>query len=125
MLGKVNKAVFDRLRNIEGLAVYDYVPENRKRPYVALTETEQLPWDSKTTKGFEVTAGIAIYSGYKGDKEINTIAESVKAALTDKLDLGKGYMVITQELETLRIERYDDYREGTMSLRLRIFKEGD
>lgn len=125
MLGKVNKAVFDRLNGIEGLAVYDYVPENKKRPFVALTETEQLPWDSKTTKGFEVTAGLAIYSGYKGDKEINTIAESVKDALSEKLELGKGYKVITQFLDTLRIERYDDYREGTLSLRLKIYKEGD
>ena len=89
-----------------------------------LAEVESTPWDSKTTKGFEVSAGVLIYSDYKGDKEINNITEKIRAAFTDtNYDLGPSMKVITQSLDLVKVERVEEYRQGTINLKLKIYKE--
>ena len=124
MLLEVNKAIFDKLVACSGCQVFDSVPENKKKPYVVLAEVESTPWDSKTTKGFEVSAGVLIYSDYKGDKEINNITERIRAALTDTdYDLGPSLKVITQSLDLVKVERVEEYRQGTINIKLKIYKK--
>lgn len=119
----VNKAIYAKLKAVPNLAIADSVSANAKKPYVVLAETLSTPWDSKTTRGFEVTAGVLIYSDYKGDKEINDLVQKVHKALEQTLNLGVGYKVITQSVETVNVERVEDYREAQIDIKLKIFKE--
>ncbi|WP_307760984.1 DUF3168 domain-containing protein [uncultured Phascolarctobacterium sp.] len=119
----INKSIYDRLKTINGITVADNVMVNAKRPYIVLAETSVTPWNSKTTKGYEVTTGVLVYSDYKGDKEINEIVAKVHEVLTNKISLPLGYKVITQSLETVSVERLEEYREAQLDLNLKIFKE--
>lgn len=119
----VNKAIYAKLKAIQNLAIADSVSTNAKRPYVVLAETLSTPWNSKTTRGFEVAAGVLIYSDYKGDKEINDLVQKVHKALEPILSIGAGYKIITQSIETVNVERVEDYREAQIDIKLKIFKE--
>lgn len=118
----INKSIYDRLKSIKGITVADSVTVNAKRPYIVLAETTVTPWNSKTTKGYEVTTGVLVYSDYKGDKEINEIVAKVHEVLVEKLTFQDGYKVITQSLETVSVERMEEYREAQLDLNLKIFK---
>ena len=122
-LAVINKALFDRLKECTLCSVYDSVPDNTKRPYIVMAETKSTPWDSKTTKGYEVSAGVLIFSDYKGDKEINSIADEVYYRFSaGKLNLSEDLIVITQCLEEMKIERMEESREGYIKINLRIFR---
>jgi len=119
----INKTLYSKLNECTLAKAFDSVLPNRKRPYIALSDTTSLPWDSKTTKGYEVTATILIYSDYKGDKEINLIAGEIELLFRQKLELGSGLRVIRQSTEAVAIERLGEYREGTIDIKLIIFEE--
>jgi hypothetical protein len=120
-LQQLNKAVFGLLKMVD-CPVFDSVPENKKMPYIVLAETRLLPWNTKTTKGFEATLGILIYSDYKGDKEINLIAGTIADILSNSVfDLGAGLTVVNRRLEELKIERLESCREGAIKLNLKIY----
>jgi len=118
----INKSIYDRLRNIKGITVADSVTVNAKRPYIVLAETTVTSWNSKTTQGYEVTTGVLVYSDYKGDKEINEIVAKVHEVLSSKILLPLGYKVITQSIETVSVERMEEYREAQLDVNLKIFK---
>lgn len=119
----LNRALFERLRHCEEYPVFDSVPENRKMPYIVLAETNAQPCNTKTTVGLIVTAGILLYSDYKGDKEINHVADLiVKLLETETFDLGETWVVIRQELNECKVERLEEYREGSIKLQLKIYK---
>ena len=119
----INKALFERVKACTLCPVYDSVPDNKKMPYIALADTELTPWNTKTTAGLAVTAGILLYSDYKGDKQINEMADAVMG-LFDKapLNLGEGLPVVKQQLEALKIDRLDGFREGFIKITIKIHK---
>lgn len=119
----VNKAIYSRLKTIKDITVADSIAVNAKRPYIVLTDATSTPWNSKTTKGFEVTAGVLLASDYKGDKEINELVGKVFDVLLPKLTLEGAYRVISQEIEEATVERVEDYREAVINIKLKIFKE--
>lgn len=120
----INKALFELLKLCDLCPVFDSVPENKKMPYIVLAETQLMPWNTKTTAGLEAILGILIYSDYRGDKEINRIADTLTSILANTPLLpGDGLTVIKQRLEELKIERLDGCREGSIKLNLKIHKE--
>jgi hypothetical protein len=122
-LQDINTTLFARLKLIKACPVYDSVMPNKKRPYIALGETTSLPWDTKTSKGYEVSCEVLVYSDYKGDKEVNLIADELYELFKDKLVLPEGMKVIKQSIEEGSVDRLEDYRECVFNIRLLIFKE--
>jgi len=67
---------------------------------------------------------VLIYSDYKGDKEINNITERIRAAFTDTdYDLGPSLKVITQSLDLVKVERVEEYRQGTINIKLKYTRK--
>lgn len=61
--------------------IYDHVPANAAFPYVAIGETESVPWGAKDFSGMEHTLTLNVWSRYKGRKE----AKQIMAAIHDAL----------------------------------------
>ena len=119
----INKALFEQLRRCEGYPVFDSVPENRKMPYIVLAETHAQPWNTKTSVGIAVMAGILLYSDYKGDKEINHMVDVATKLLENGiLVFGEELLVIRQEISECKVERFEEYREGSIKIQLKIYK---
>jgi len=64
-----------------GLTVYDAVPENAAFPYVTIGYSQELPFDTHTSRGREIVSTIHIWSRYPGAKEIKELAATVISTL--------------------------------------------
>lgn len=80
----VQKALFSVLDAALGCDVHDDVPNNASMPYVVIGEDTQVPDDTKTSLGFEVTATLHVWSDAKdGRREAKGIISDIYDALHD------------------------------------------
>ena len=119
----LNKVLFDLLKAALPCPVHDGVPQNQRTPYVAIVETDCLPWNSKTTKGAEITATIRAYSTYRGDKEVSGLASAVMAASgAMSRFLPDDWYVVHFSASQHKVERTtDECREAEIELYFKIF----
>ena len=59
--------------------IHDHVPASAAFPYVAIGETESVPWGAKDFSGMEHTLTLNVWSRYKGRKE----AKQIMAAMCE------------------------------------------
>ena len=77
-------AIYARLTAQLTVNVYDHVPQDLSSanyPFVRIDALQTSNNDTDTENGFSATLQVVGFSQYRGIKEINTIADSVYAAL--------------------------------------------
>lgn len=97
-LWPLQKAIFQRLSSdvtLSGVVtgVFDHVPENQPYPYVVIGEPNELPFDTKTSFGEEISLVIHVWSNYPGKKEAYNILGACQRALAYKLSL-EGFRLL-------------------------------
>ena len=111
----LNKALFERLKDVLSAAVYDYVPAGKKAPYVVLTDTSAESWATKTVCGANVLATLKVYSEYQGDKEVAQISDAAISAIRSQpLVLTDGWQMVLSSVDSHSVERLETHREATM-----------
>lgn len=117
----LNRALYDRLKGAMTTPVYDYVPNGKKAPYIALTDTTARGWYSKTISGAEVRATVKILSEQQGDKEVAGLADRAITAVTaSPLVLTEDWRVVRTEIEQHSVERQEAFREATIQFKFII-----
>lgn len=124
-LFSLQAAIYDRLTaKISDAAVYDFVPEDTKFPYIAIGEDTALPWNSKTADGQEVTHTLHLFSQAPGSQEIKDLIDQAIAALTvAPLDLSEaGFTVAVHSLDFNQTLKEGDgiTRHGILRFRFKI-----
>jgi len=111
----VQKAVIARLRAdpgviaIVGNRIYDNPPPEADFPYLSIGPDQTLPDRASCYDGSEVILQIDGWSRTPGFQEVKTIAEAVRAALTDApLDLSPAYRLVDIALDQLQTLRDPD-----------------
>lgn len=121
----LNKALFDTLAAAlgSGCPVFDGVPQNKQPPFAAIVETDCTPWNTKTTRGAQVTATIRFYSTYKGDKQISGFVNAALTAVSVMArTLGDDWQIVSISADHHKVERTaDDYREAEVALYFKIY----
>jgi len=116
-------AVYDRLSTDPGLnqfveEVYDHIPQSAKLPFVAIGDDTSNPYDSKTTKGEELTITIDAWSAGPGKTEAKQIMDAVLYALTrDPLEIA-GFDCEGIEREFLEVFRDETVYHGICRFRV-------
>lgn len=90
----LQKALIELLtEKLPDVAVYDFVPETAKIPYVTLGACVTNDVSTKTENLYKVDVQINIWSEYRGKYEINNIAERIARLLTSL----EGYIDTTAD----------------------------
>lgn len=71
------------MQKLVGKRVFDFVPDNEKKPYIALGTPVSQDWGSHTFDGFEFTYTIHGYTESAGKKEAMQIAKRIYSLLHD------------------------------------------
>jgi hypothetical protein len=108
----VHLAVRDKLvAALAGVAaVYDDVPHDAAYPYVDLAAQNRAPTDTLRNHGFTFHFYPAIYSQYKGQREVRQILDAIDAALHDvHLSLATGAAVRCQVTDSRCVRDQDGH----------------
>ena len=117
----LNKALFDRLKSVLSVPVYDYVPSGKKGPYVVLTDTSAEDWSTKTISGAEVMATLKVYSEYQGDKEVAQLCDgAISAVQTQPLVLSDAWQIALSTVDSHSVERLETHRVATVTFKFTI-----
>jgi hypothetical protein len=108
-----------------GVRVYDWVPDNAPKPYIALGSPVALPFGSHTHDGFEVTFTIHAYSESPGRKEAMTIGNRIYQLLHG-VDLGiVGFETVSCQEAVSRVLREDDGKTHHAFIQYQIILGGN
>ncbi|MED4461861.1 DUF3168 domain-containing protein [Metabacillus fastidiosus] len=125
-LWELQKAIYQRLSSdpvISGMVtgVFDAVPENQAYPYVVIGEPSELPFDTKSTFGEEISIVIHVWSDYAGKKETYNILNACLKSLSYKLDI-EGFKLLKVERRGMTV--FDDIdpkiKHGVLRMRYTI-----
>jgi hypothetical protein len=119
----VHLAVRDKLTAaLSGVAaIYDDVPHDADYPYVDIAAQNRAPTDTLRNHGFTFQFFPAIYSHYKGQREVRQILDAIDTALHDAhLVLATGHAVRCQVTEQ-RCVRDQDGRTYQGGATIEIF----
>ena len=117
----LNKALFERLKGAFTVPVYDYVPTGKKAPYVVMTDTSAMSWDTKTVCGATVMATLKVLSEYQGDKEVAELCDgAISAIRSQPLALEGGWQVVLSSVDSHSVERLETHREATVTFKFTI-----
>jgi len=117
----LNKALFERLKGALTVPVYDYVPAGKKTPYVVMTDTSAMSWDTKTVCGANVMATLKVLSEYQGDKEVAELCDgAISAIRSQPLTLEGGWQVVLSGVDSHSVERLETHREATVTFKFTI-----
>lgn len=137
MSAVVSKALYDRLAADSTLAALlstyngrpaiftpDLVPEDAQLPYISAPgEGTQRPWDTKTTRGFQIMRDIRCYADPGGSAVvIETIADRVQALLHRLPLTVDGYSVEVADVTGPTLNPEDDAYGRQLTLRM-LMKE--
>ena len=122
----LNKALFERLKGAFTVPVYDYVPAGKKAPYVVMTDTSAMSWDTKTVCGATVMATLKVLSEYQGDKEVAELCDgAISAIRSQPLTLTDGWQVVLSGVDSHSVERLETHREATVTFKFTIIDTGE
>jgi acyl-coenzyme A thioesterase PaaI-like protein len=119
----VHDAIYTALTTaLSGVAaVYDDVPHNAAYPYVDIAAQNRTPTDTLRNHGFTFHFYPAIYSQYKGQREVRQILDAIDTALHDvHLSLATGAAVRCQVTDS-RCVRDQDGRTYQGGATIEIF----
>jgi len=117
----LNKALVERLKGAFTVPVYDYVPAGKKTPYVVMTDTSAMSWDTKTVCGATVMATLKVLSEYQGDKEVAELCDgAISAIRKEPLTLTGGWQVVLSSVDSHSVERLETHREATVTFKFTI-----
>lgn len=108
---------------VAGGRVYDDVPASiktgRNTPYVEIANTRSVNEDSSGSDGLEYVMTLNIWSEHKGFKEVNDVADAIRAALHRQAFWVGNMNVIVFFDDVLNTEGADGAtRQGIVRLRL-------
>jgi hypothetical protein len=90
----VRRAVRDRLTNILGCPVYDRPPDDADFPFVDISAHVTVPIDTVRERYDQVTLYLAVWSAYRGHREVSDIMARIAAGLHEAaLPLENGVCV--------------------------------
>lgn len=124
---RLQQALYTTLTNTAPLTaivgtggVYDHVPKAATYPYVAFGDITLRPFDTQLVNGFDATFTLHCFSRYAGNKEAQSLAGIIYAALHDQDLLISGHVhVLTQHLETdIALEGDGETRRATQQYRI-------
>lgn len=125
-LWPLQQAVFQRLSSdpvLSGMVtgVFDHVPENQPFPYVVIGEPSELPFDTKSTFGEEISLVLHVWSDYAGKKEAYNILAACQKALAYRLEVD-GFKLLKVERAGKQV--FDDIdpriKHGVLRMRYTI-----
>lgn len=124
-LWPLQKAVYERLQNDPGILaivddVHDEIPETATLPFIALADDTSNPYDSKTTRGEELTINIDAWSAGPGKTEAKHIMDAVLQALTKAPLIIEGFKFEGIERELLEVFKDDTVYHGVCRFRVYV-----
>jgi hypothetical protein len=123
-----HNTVRSRIVSETGRKVFDHVPHQPEGkpdedfPFVAMGDSDFIPFDNDDTKGAQVDVNVHVLSRYKGDKEARDILDEVYAALHRAALTRTGYNFVDCFFEFSGVITLDDgnTRLGTARYRVTI-----
>jgi len=123
VIAELQGAVYQRLKTLLPVAVYDDVPSQASFPYVVVGEDIVSDYSTKERFGGNVLIAVHVFSLYRGMKEVKEIAEQVLNALKQGVEVN-GVLWCYSGLDTMRFLVEDDgVRHGVVQMRFKILTE--
>lgn len=98
------------------VAIYGYVPEQPRLPYVQLGEFVEMEFATKLRSGSTVTATFHLWSDFQGLDELHDLSNQVIGALVDPYDKNRTPLVLSDKFAivqtTLRLNQTAQDGEG-------------
>lgn len=102
--------------------IYDYVPEDKPLPYIVIGDDKAIPWNTKTSKGKEITTTIHVWSDTRGNLQVKKLLGLIEKTL-DKNFEKDGYNFEHHETGTIDVTRESvELTHGSIELTYRVME---